>query len=225
MSARRSTSEFTPPLAPEPPDDDQVGAHSSLGAHDEWEDERVVESDLSGSAAACVRLTRCELERVALTGAQLRGVTLVDVLAVNCELSGALLQEARLQRVEFRNCRLSGMVLAQAELRHVCFVDCKLDQASFRLAQMDHVHMTGCSLVDADFYEATLKHSFLQGCELDAADFAKASVPGLRLGGSRLDGVRGALSMGGAVIDGAQVLPLSLGLLGELGIEIRNDDD
>jgi len=50
-------------------------------------------------------------------------------------------------------------------------------------------------------------------------------VPGLRLGGSRLDGVRGALHLRGAVIEGAQVLPLGVSLLAELGIEIRNEDD
>jgi len=225
MSARRASSDFTPPLAPEAPEDDRIGEHATLGAHDEWEDERIVGADLSAAEAPSARFTRCELDGVALTGARLRGVALVDVLAVDCELSGALLQEAHLQRVEFRNCRMSGVVFAQSQLSHVRFVDCKVDDASFRLAEMDHVHMSGCSLVEADLYEAKWSASFLEQCDLTGADFSKAVVQGLRLAGSQLDGVRGALSMGGAVIDGAQVLPLALGLLGELSIEIRNEDD
>ena len=224
MSARRASSDFTPPLAPEAPEDNQIGERFALGAHDEWEDERIIGTDLSGADAPSARLTRCELERVAMTGARLRGVSLADVLAVDCELSGALLQEAHLQRVEFRNCRMSGVVFAQSQLSDVRFVDCKVDDASFRLAEVDHVHMTGCSLVEADLYEATWSASFLERCDLTGVDFTKANVRGLRLGGSQLDGVRGALSMGGAVIDGAQVLPLALGLLGALQIEIRNDD-
>ncbi len=225
MSARRASSDFTPPLTPEPPEDDRIAEHASLDAHDDWEDERVVGGDLSGADAPSARFTRCELAGVALTGARLRGLALVDVLFEDCELSGALVQEAWLQRVEFRNCRMAGVVFAQSHLSHVRFVDCKLDEASFRLAELDHVHVSGCSLVEADLYEATVASGFLERCDLTGADFAKANVRGLRLGGSTLDGVRGALSMGGAVIEGAQVLPLALGLLGELGIEIRNDDD
>ena len=49
-------------------------------------------------------------------------------------------------------------------------------------------------------------------------------MPGLRLGRSRLDGVRGALSLGGVVVAGDQVLPLALSLFGDLRIEIQNDE-
>ena len=36
--------------------------------------------------------------------------------------------------------------------------------------------------------------------------------------------MRGAMSMGGVVVAGDQVLPLALGLFGDLGIEIQNDE-
>ena len=39
-----------------------------------------------------------------------------------------------------------------------------------------------------------------------------------------VEGVRGAMSMGGVVVAGDQVLPLALGLFGDLGIEIQNDE-
>ena len=224
MARRTPAPKFPPPLPPEPPSEPLVGEHSAVLSHDEWEDERVFDTDLAGQVADRVRLTRCELHRVAFTGAQLRGLALVDVLAVDCELSGAFLHEALLQRVELRNCRMTGVVMSQSNLNHVRFVECKLDEANLRLAQADHVQMSDCSLVDADFYEAALTKSSLDGCDLRGSDFSKASVRGLRLGRSKLDGVRGAMSMGGVVVEGDQVLPLALSLFGDLRIEIQNDE-
>jgi uncharacterized protein YjbI with pentapeptide repeats len=224
MPTRKPARRFPPPLSPEPPSEQLVVEHSGVASHDVWEDERVLDADLAGQVADRVRLTRCELHRVVLTGAQLRGLTLVDVLAVDCELSGALLHEASLQRVELRNCRMTGVVISQSSLSHVRLTECKLDGANLRLAQADHVQMSDCSLVDADFYEAVLTKSTLDRCDLRGSDFSKASVPGLRLGHSNLDGVRGGMSMGGVVVSGDQVLPLALSLFGELRIEIQNDE-
>ena len=119
---------------------------------------------------------------------------------------------------------MAGVVLSQANLKHVRFVDCKLDEANFRLAQADHMEIRDCSLIDADFYEAALTKCALDRCDLRGSDFSKASVQGLRLCQSRLDGVRGAMSMGGVVVTGDQVLPLALSLFGELRIEIQNDE-
>jgi uncharacterized protein YjbI with pentapeptide repeats len=222
---RTPAPKFVPPLSPEPPSEPLVAEHSGMSSHDAWEDERVLNADMAGQIADQVRLTRCELHRVVFTGAQLRGLALVDVLAIDCELSGAFLHEASLRRVELRNCRMTGVVMSQASLGHVRLIDCKLDGANLRLAQIDHVEMSGCSLVDADFYEAVLGTSALYGCDLRNSDFSKASIKGLRLGRSKLDGVRGSLSMGGVVVTSDQVLPLAQSLLGELGIEIQNDEE
>jgi uncharacterized protein YjbI with pentapeptide repeats len=224
MPKRKAAPPFAPPLPPEPPSETLVGERSAVSPHDEWEDERVVDADLSGQVAAHLRLTRCALHRVVFTGAQLRGLALVDVLAVDCEFSGALLQEAVWHRVELRNCRMSGVVLSQSRLNHVRLVECRLDEANLRLVQADHVQMIDCSLIDVDFYETVVTKSALDGCDLRGSDFSKASVQGLRLGRSRLDGVRGGMSMGGVVVSGDQVLPLALSLFGDLRIEIQNDE-
>src|ERR1700716_1795172 len=81
MPRRTPASKFPPPLSPEPPAESPVVEHSGVFPHDEWEDERVSDVDLTGQVADRVRLTRCELHRVVLTGAQLRGLALVAVLA------------------------------------------------------------------------------------------------------------------------------------------------
>jgi uncharacterized protein YjbI with pentapeptide repeats len=224
MSARTPAPKFTAPLPPEPPSEPGATDHLGISTAADWEDERVLDADLAGEVADRVRWSRCELHRVVLTGAQLRGLALVDVLAIDCELSGAYLHEASLQRVELRNCRMTGVVMTQSSLSHVRLVDCKLDEANLRLARADHVEMIGCSMVDADLYEAEFTKSALEDCDLRMCNFTKTSVPGLRLSGSRLDGVRGAMSMGGVVITGDQVLTLALSLMSDLHIEVDNDD-
>jgi uncharacterized protein YjbI with pentapeptide repeats len=224
VPAGKSASERLPPLPPEPPAEPIVGEHSEVVSNDVWEDERASDLDLAGQAADHLRLTRCELHRVVFTGSRLRDLTLVDVLAIDCELSGAFLHEASFRRVELRSCRMAGVVLSQSSLSHVRLVDCKMDGANLRLARADHVEMTDCSLMEADFYEAELTKSALEGCDLRGSDFSKASLRGLRLGRSNLDGVRGAMSMRGVVVAGDQVVPLALSLFGDLDIEIQNDD-
>jgi uncharacterized protein YjbI with pentapeptide repeats len=224
MAARKPAPEFTSPIPPEPPSDPRVAERSEISPGDEWEDERILDADLAGQVADRVRLTRCELHRVVLTGAQLRGLALTDVLAVECELSGAFLHDAVLRRVELRNCRMAGVVMSQAELSHVRLVECKLDEANLRLIRADHVEMSDCSLVEGDLYEAALAKSALDDCDLRGCNFSKASVRGLRLGRSNLEGVRGATSMGGVVIASDQVLSVALSVLSDLGIEIQDDD-
>ena len=119
---------------------------------------------------------------------------------------------------------MNGIVLTQSHLSHVVLAGCKVDEANLRLTQADHLQMTDCSLVEADFYEAQLVKSALNDCDLRGAYFFKASLRDLRLGGSSLDGIRGALSLAGAVVGGDQVLPLALSLFADLNIEIRNED-
>jgi uncharacterized protein YjbI with pentapeptide repeats len=213
-----------PPLPPEPPSEGGSTHDLSLSSHGVLEDERVFGADLTGWVADRVRLSRCKLHRVLLTGTQLRGLALVDVLAVDCEFSGAFLHEASLQRVELQNCRMSGVVMTQSNLSHVRLVECKLDEANLRHCRAEHVEMTNCSMVDADLYEARFTKSALENCDLRSCNFAKASVPGLRLTGSKLDGVRGSMNMGGVGIAGDQILTLALSLLADLHIEIDNHD-
>jgi uncharacterized protein YjbI with pentapeptide repeats len=184
----------------------------------------VTDADLTGEVADGVRLTRCELHRVVLTGAELRKLALVDVLAIDCDLSGAFLPEAAWRRVELRNCRMAGVVISQANLSHVRFVECKLDGASFRFTHGDHLELTDCSMVEADLCETALTKSTLDGCDLRGSDFSKAAVQGVRLGRSKLDGVRGSMSMRGVVVAGDQVIPLALSLFGDLGIAIQNEE-
>jgi uncharacterized protein YjbI with pentapeptide repeats len=198
---------------------------TGLSPHDEWNEECVVDADLSGCVADHVEIAACELRGVLLTGAELEQLRLVDVVARICEFSGSFAHQSSMVRVEFRNCRMSGLVVSDSRLSSVQFVDCKLDDANFRFATGDHVVFDRCSLVGADFYGATLTVSGFDSCDLTGAQFSKATVGGVRLLGSRLEGVRGAIGMSGVVIGSDQVLPLALSVFSDLGIVIEHEED
>lgn len=198
--------------------------HAALSAHDEWRSEQVEADDLTGQHADHVEITGSVLRGVRLTGAGLEHLRLVDVLAVDCELSGAIVSESSLRRVEFRNCRMSGLVISDSKLRDVRFRECKLDDANFRFVKAERVVLDSCSLAAADFTEAAFTSSAFSGCDLRAAVFTKAAMTGTRLAGSTLDELKGASALRGVVVGTDQVLPLALGLFGDLGIVIRDDD-
>ncbi|MDQ1467233.1 MAG: hypothetical protein QOH10_1648, partial [Actinomycetota bacterium] len=65
--------------------------------------------------------------------------------------------------------------------------------------------------------------SVFSGCDLSRAVFTKAAMVGTRLAGSTLDGLKGASALRGVVVGSDQVLPLALGLFGDLGIVINDD--
>ena len=197
---------------------------TSLTPRDEWDQVRVVRSDLSGCVADQVEIAACELRGVLFTGSELERLRLVDVVATDCEFSGTITHQASMVRVEFRNCRMSGLVASDSRLSSVQFIDCKLDDANFRFATGDQIVFDRCSLAGADFYEATLTASAFDSCDLTRAQFSKATVRGVRLAGSRLEGLRGAIAMSGVVLGSDQVLPMALSVFSDLGIVIEHED-
>jgi uncharacterized protein YjbI with pentapeptide repeats len=197
--------------------------HSALRSHDEWQNEALVADDLSGQQADHVEVSGCTLRGVRMTGARLEQLRLVDVLAFDCELSGALLTEASLRRVEFRNCRMSGVVIADTKLRDVRFRDCKLDDTNFRFVKAEKVVLDDCSLVATDFTEASSGASAFWSCDLRRAVFTKASMAGTRFAGSMLEELTGASALREVIVGTDQVLPLALGVFGDLGIVISDE--
>jgi uncharacterized protein YjbI with pentapeptide repeats len=198
--------------------------HAELQSHDEWRGERVDGADLIGRDAERVEITGSELRGVRFTGSRLDHLRLVDVLAVDCELSGAIITVASLQRVAFVNCRMAGLVISDSKLRHVRFESCKLDGANFRFVNANHVVADDCSLVEADFTNAVFTKSAFSRCDLRAGVFTKASVAGTRFAGSNVEALQGASSLRGAIVGTDQVLPVALGVFGDLGIVISDED-
>lgn len=213
------------PQAPELDPSLTVVEHSTVTSNEEWEAERVVGADLTGVTAKNLRMTGCELIRVACTGAHFELLTLADVVVTDCELSGAVLSKSSLRRVEFRNCRMAGVVLSDSTLRDVRLVRCKLDGANFRFVNAEHVVFDDCSIGEGDFAGGQLNSVGFDGCDLRGSDFTQASATSTSFIGSALDGIHGVATLKGITIDSMQVLPLAMSVFGELGITIDDGSE
>ena len=74
-------------------------------------EDALIEADLSGARAAGGRIARSRLERVALTGARLRSLVLIDIVANAIETSAGDWTGGRVNRAAFDGCRMSGVFL------------------------------------------------------------------------------------------------------------------
>jgi uncharacterized protein YjbI with pentapeptide repeats len=210
-----------PPRIPEsldiytdgPLSDDRTISHSLIGG------------DFSAQAAVGVTLEQCRVIDAQFTGASLDRLRLTDVVVESSDLSGADVDQANLLRVEFRDCRMSGALFTRGRLREVSITRCRLDGASFRMSETSSVVFDADDLRAGDFYASKLVETRIFDCDLTGAEFSKASAPGLRLHGSTLYDVKGSDALSGAVIESSQVLPVALGVLSALRIEIDDDRD
>ncbi len=200
-------------------------ADPALGDGADWNGVEITGEVGGPQELAFVELSASRLAHVRLTGRQFDRLRLVDVLLEDCELSAVTLAGAHLTRVEFRRCRLSGLVGSTLKARHVRFTDCKADGATFRMTTWDSAEFRSVDLRDADFHASTLTKVRFLDCDLSGADVSKVKMAGTALHGSTVENIRGADSLGGAVIGSDQVLPLAFPVFAALGIVVDDDHD
>lgn len=175
----------------------------------------VADLEIVGSRVVGAMLTGLELERLRVT----------DTIFQGCDLSGTTAVEAVLVRTEFVDCRMLAFDAAQARLRDVGFTECRLDEANFRMSDGERVQFNRTMLRGADFYRARLPGLRLFDCDLTGVEVSRADLRGGRLHGSKLEGLRGADSARGAVIDAAQLVPMALRVLASLDIAVDDERD
>lgn len=179
--------------------------------------------DFSGQSARDGEINESRVVGATFIGTTLDGIRMRDTVVESCDLSGARLGDADLTRVEFRNCKMLAVDLAAARLHDVVFRDSRLDTANFRMISGEHVRFEHASLRSGDFYAARVGQAQFLDCDLTASEFSQSELAGVRLHGSNLEGLKGALYLRTAIVDSAQVLPLALGVLAALNIEINDD--
>lgn len=184
---------------------------------------RLVSGDVTAESAADVQIVGSLFRGVRLTGVSLPGATIRDCRLTGCEMSGAMFDDARLTRVEFVDCRLSGAVLSHARLKDVSFVDCRSDGLLVRMSTLERSAFTRCDLTSGEFYDSGFDRVSFSDGDLTDADFSKARLDQVRFHGSTLTGLRGGISLRGAVIDTGQITAMGLVALQALGIVIEDD--
>jgi uncharacterized protein YjbI with pentapeptide repeats len=173
--------------------------------------------------AGDVELGQCRLVGVDLTGAELDGVRMTDVVLDGCQLAGAVVANASLWRVSLAGCRLSGFVATGMQARHVRVSGCRADGVNLRASRWETCVFDDVDLRDADFGTADLRGAVLRRCDLTNADLSKANLTGTMLHGSVLDGIRGGEAFRGAVIGSDQVLPVAMSVFAALGIRVDDE--
>ncbi|MDQ1373290.1 MAG: hypothetical protein QOJ09_628 [Actinomycetota bacterium] len=190
-----------------------------LAPEAEWSDAEIT-GDFSGLDGSHADIVGCRLASARLTAAELVNARITDTLLTGCDLAGARLDQARLTRVELRDCRLSGLLLGGTVLQDVRFADCKLDSGHLRMSKGERVEFASTVLTGADFGGSRWAHARFFDCDLTGADFSGAKLAGARLHGSVLDDVRGALDLGGVIIDSDQIVALGFRVLAALGVGV-----
>jgi uncharacterized protein YjbI with pentapeptide repeats len=194
---------------------------------DELEPHELLEEvDWDGGAPAAVpgvEIVRSWLSGLRLTGLELAGWRLLDVVLVECELSGAVLSDARFERVVFTRCRMSGLVAAELRAEDVRFEGCKMDQAWLRSAVLDRCELVDCDLRGSDLYGSRVTRSALRHCDLTEVDVTGSEFETVSLHGSIVDRLKGAASLRGTTIGSDQLVPLALPILAAQGILVDDD--
>ncbi|MBQ0987939.1 pentapeptide repeat-containing protein [Streptomyces sp. F63] len=173
----------------------------------------------SGSA----RFTECAFSSVTFTGGRLRRARFNDVWLHTARLVGTDLAETDWLDAEIVSGSLAGLEMFGAELRRVTFHQCKFDSVNFRTATLRDVAFRDCLLRDVDFGGASLTDTAFPGSDLDGVRFEKARLERTDLRGAvRLGITAGYGSLGGALIDTAQLLTIAPMLAQTLGITVRD---
>jgi uncharacterized protein YjbI with pentapeptide repeats len=195
----------------------------ALAADAELEDLVLADVDASGSTLDGLRLDRCHLRGVALTGAGARAPRWRDVRLDGCELSGLRAPHAELHRVVIGHGRAMGLVLADATAAHVRIVECRLDGANLRSAELEQCVFERCSLVEADFSGAELCDVAFVGCDLTRAEFHQTGCERVLVERCTVDEVRGVAHLRGATVTRDAVLPLAMSAFAALGITVVDE--
>jgi uncharacterized protein YjbI with pentapeptide repeats len=143
-------------------------------------------ADLRDSRLRQIRFTECELQDVALDGADCVGA----VLRL-CDLDGVRLLDGELRRARIENCTARGARLAGADLTEAFLTDTDFSRASFRNANLTGVSASGASFRGADLTGACLVGASLIDADLRGADLTGADLDGIDLRGADLRGVVG----------------------------------
>jgi len=116
-------------------------------------------ASLVGTNFVSAALTDAMLDRVDLSGAQLRAA----------QLNRAKLSGAYLSKADLTDANLSGALLVEADLSNANFTRANLALADLSRANLDGADFTGAHLGRVDLDEARLGSAILAGADLDGA--------------------------------------------------------
>jgi uncharacterized protein YjbI with pentapeptide repeats len=138
--------------------------------HATFRDVLATEGSWANVRATGLTLRRVTLERVRLTGADLRNGVLDDVIFVECRLDLTSFHNAKLSAVRFEGCRLEEADFHGAALSSCVFDECGLRRTGWSGASLTRSEMRGVDLAGAGSPER------LRGVRMPWADVVNAAA-------------------------------------------------
>ncbi|HST25702.1 MAG TPA: pentapeptide repeat-containing protein [Gaiellaceae bacterium] len=225
MSPRRPTS--TAPSPPSPPDLPETLEPLERPPAElrgvKLQERLLVSLDLSGRTGHDLRIVESRLERVDLSDAAMRGLSLRDVAVHEGSWAGLAAESARLERVELHGVRMTGASFPNGSFRDVVFVDCLLDLANFRFCELTDARFERCRLEESDLYEAKLLSVMFAECDLTGVSLAGAVFERAEMRGCRLAAVGNPDRLRGVRMPLADAVAAADVLAAAAGIEIVED--
>ncbi|MGH3872903.1 MAG: pentapeptide repeat-containing protein [Pseudonocardiaceae bacterium] len=165
-------------------------------------------------------VTHSVVRRVDLSGSCLGPVTLTDTTLEDVDLSNASVGLVIARRVEMLRCRAIGLRLS-IELANDLYVEgCQLDFASINIEKVKGIAaFNGCSFRETAI-SGCLSDVVFRDCDFADTEFEAANAKGCDLQTSRLAGVRGLLSLRGALITAEQAVSVAPRLAAEVGLVV-----
>ena len=177
--------------------------------------------DFAEARAAGGRFMRSRLDRAVLTGARLRSLALIDVVAPGCEASGADWTGARLRRVQIEGARLAGSCSPRPRRTTSCSATAGSSwRPSLRRLRDVRLRAAATSTRRSSARDAG---GALRGLPAARADFSGATLARVDLRGSELDPVGDVAGLRGAMIDAVQLAGLAPMLARAAGLRVDDD--
>jgi uncharacterized protein YjbI with pentapeptide repeats len=158
-------------------------------AWNQWRDENpMIQPDLSRADLTRMHLRGANLAGVALAEANLTGIHLPGTQLAGADLRGARLSGAHLRGADLSEADLAGADLSWANLDGADLFRASLSRASLPWATLTEADLSGADLTEArlspgpaDFSIADLAGADLRGAYLAGAEFYKANLTGADL--------------------------------------------
>ncbi|MFP5260805.1 MAG: pentapeptide repeat-containing protein [Blastocatellia bacterium] len=121
-------------------------------------------------------------QRIDLSGANLAGLDLRNLILSRANLDGADLSAADLRGTDLSGAYLAGANLVMSDLRKAKFLDTNLQKADLRFANLEATKLSHVDLREADLSGANCKYSDFSGANLAMTSFSIAhqSIKGFR---------------------------------------------
>jgi uncharacterized protein YjbI with pentapeptide repeats len=179
-----------------------------------YSDRSLRQLDLAGRRLARGRVRGVEVERTNFDTALFESLSFE-----RCAILSGHWEGGSLSRVQLTDCKILGVTVSEQKWSNVVFRGCVIEYVTF-----DAVRATGpvafveCRMRDVTLTNCHLPRGHMSDCELNAVELVGGNFRDFDFRGNDLSTLRGAASLGGAIVSHEQRPQLAEALIAELDL-------